>query len=208
MSLSAAEKAITSGFRAFKQAMDTSSYNIANASNEDHRLVKVRQEHEIVNGKGVGVRNAVPERQLNFAVERELDQISSTKSYYQEINNYNDRIQTLFGVPGTTTTLAYSIDTFFDSIYDLSVEPENIALRTNLVNQADTMARRINELSRELHSLRYEIDGEFNNVINELNYELEQVRQTQLAINLSEASDEDPTVLEDKRDNILRSIYE
>lgn len=206
MSVSLAEQSTLSGVRTLREAIGYVNQNIANATNENHHKIRVDQEHRIMNGRGYGVNNTVPTRQVDSFLLKKLHAINTDVGYADTLKHYNDRIQLLLGVPGTSDTLNAVIDDFFSSLSLLANNPENLALRNNTVIKAQFLADKISYMAQEIQRLRYEVDQEVANLVNRVNNDLDKIHSTMNVLGEIIANKTDSTALEDERDLALKNL--
>lgn len=203
MGLGVAENAALTSMKVHKRAFDTLSQNVANANNEDYSVKQVKFRSNVVNGEGVGVELGPIVRRLDEFVQSEFRNNFSILGGRDIIDDYNDRVQILFGKPGQAGTLSESLDDFFGLLKLSTSTPE---IRLQVVQKAKALADKISGIAYGLQELRYSADREIYETIQYVNQNLSQLGKVQEALAAIAGSSADNTSLLDERDAIIKNI--
>lgn len=164
-----------SGINASQAVLASISQNVANANTAGYSRQVVELEQQVINGRGVGVQVSAVKRVVDQFLVRELrTQISSLGSA-QAIETFFAEIQARFGTPGGNTTFGADLARFTTTLETLSANPEDPALRFDVVAAGDTLARNIKEFSEAIQRLRAETDKEIKASIADINTRLVEV---------------------------------
>lgn len=116
------------------------------------------------------------------------------------------RIETYFGGLNDTTGLKKDIGTFFDSLEELSKNPEIAGIKQIVKDAANTVTSSFNTLSHSLVSLKEQYASYTCSKINEINRTLDELNSLNIEISKATALGTQPNDLLDSRDRLLDSL--
>ncbi len=205
MSLSGLETAL-SGLRVSQQQLNVISSNISNVSTEGYSRKILPQSTVVVEGASVGVRGDAIIRKVDMNLERDLwTQVSSVASL-DTTAAYLNRIQEFHGSPELEISIAAEIADLRDTFSALSDSPEDTFLQRSVVDQADLVANKINDFSSLITEMRNDAQDEMDVSVNRINDLLGQIAEYNQEIKFNQAVNKTTAALEDKRDELVKSL--
>ncbi|MBW6525537.1 flagellar hook-associated protein FlgK [Sphingomonas sp. RHCKR7] len=193
MSINSILDAAVSGLHASQTALRTTSQNIANANTPGYARQRHNQEATRWNVE-VQEPTRIADRFLERAVyarSGEAERASITASYL-------DRIQNLFGTPGSESNLAARVSALLASATKLTGGSDPTLAAAGFVAQAQDTLRDVQDVSKQVRGIRGEIDVDIRNTVDRINPLLRQidslnqdiVRLTALHLNVSGPADQ------------------
>ncbi len=202
-----------SGLNAAKQALNTTSHNIANANNPSY----TRQEVLVTSvegvtsgsgaiGRGVNVQNV---RRLDneFLTDR-LNQLASQLSFSEARAGRLDNLDRISS--SSDTSLEGAMQAFFQAAQDLSVRPSDESLKQNFLFAAEEISTRLNGLFGNAATLAQETNLDIQASIDSVNTLSEQIAE--LNIQISDSTNFvgdvrlEPNDLIDRRDALIKQL--
>lgn len=156
-----------------KFGLDITGNNIANVNTPGYSrraaiLTETEQIKQNSNHLGTGV---VVQKIQNFREEyydKEIRNALSRVSNYENDTTYLQRLETILAEPGDTG-INEIVTEFFNKFEELTVKPESIALRQNLINVSTTLTDRINYSANSIADLRQEVKKKSSAVADSIN---------------------------------------
>ena len=152
MGLSVTLSNALSGMRIGQSALDTLSHNVANAGTPGYH----RRSISIIDTIGANstyAREGKLTRAFNQSLQSHYTRAVSDSGFSSVQSGYLDRVQVLFGKPGTTGSLDSAFTDFEASLSTLSTSPDNFATRAETVQKAQIMAQTLNRFTSDIQSL-------------------------------------------------------
>ncbi|MFO0388214.1 MAG: flagellar hook-associated protein FlgK [Alphaproteobacteria bacterium] len=206
MSLSIALNNALSGLRVNQKALQVLSNNIANANTAGYSRQVVSQSAVYLVGEGAGVSISDVSRKVDEYLARAVQLQNSTTSRATVLNDFNSRSQLLFGGPGSTNNLNSYLNSFFNSLQSLSLTPESSTQIANVVRGGKTFADQVVRIAQGLQDLRYEADKDIKSIVDNVNENLRQLHEINIAIANATTGGDNPVSLLDRRDALLRDM--
>ncbi len=175
MSLNIALFNAVSGLQLNQRALDVIAQNVANVNTEGYSRKIVHQESVILSGVGSGVRVADIARNVNEFMLKDLRGAESQLGTSQVLEQYYGRMQDLFGTLGSDNSLSALIAELAARLQGMATAPEDVAMQTEVGNQANLLAERIRTVATEIQSLRLQADQEIATAVTEINSDLTQI---------------------------------
>jgi flagellar hook-associated protein 1 FlgK len=206
-----------SALRYQQAALDIASTNIANASTDGY--VRRRVVGQTVgaaaspavwsrsNEIGSGVQSAGVERLVDPLLDTRVRREHARQSYLDLKSAAMGRIETGIAEP-SENGIAQAVKTFQKSLDDLNNAPTSDAARSQIVENAKTVADAFNIQS---HNLQDEVGDQRARVlatVQEINDTAQQLASTNLAISASSAGGSDTATLMDTRDRLSLRLSE
>lgn len=156
-----------------KFGLDITGNNIANVNTPGYsRRAAILTETEQIRQKGNHLGTGVVVQKIqNFREEyydKEIRNALSRVSNYENDTTYLQRLETILAEPGDTG-INEIVTNFFNKFEELTVKPESIALRQNLMNISTTLTDRINYSANSIADLRQEVKKKSSAVADNIN---------------------------------------
>lgn len=161
-----------SGLTAFRNVLNTTSHNIANAQTEGYSRQRVELDARNPQFTGAGyIGNGVE----SGAISRQFDtflttQLRSSLGASSEFNSYfdlADQIDSLLINPDVG--LSTALQDFFNSVQEVSDHPTSIASRQVMLTEGDTLANRFNLLDTRLEEMATQVNRDLDESVNDIN---------------------------------------
>jgi flagellar hook-associated protein 1 FlgK len=211
--INSAMSLITGALDADQVALNVTSNNVANASNESYtREVPNWSENQpiyingIAQGSGVTVTGGISQRDrvLNQRLDQQQQLSASTTSLLTALTT----LQSSF-TPASSSTSTGNIGTditnFFDSYTQLESDPSSNALRQNVLSTATTLASDISSTAASLNAQQASLDQSTVTVVAQVNALTTSLAQVNQQIQ-STSPNQDAGTLEDQRQSDLSQL--
>lgn len=205
MGLSALDSAL-SGLRVAQQQMSVLSNNISNVNTEGYTRKILPQEALTADAVTIGVKGGTIMRSVDLQLERDFwTQISST-NFYDVQAQYLDQIQEFHGPPDQELSIAAAVSDLRDNFLALSTVPDDLFSQQTTVNQAQFLAKKINDFAQLITQLRNDAQDQIEAGVNKINGLLEQIADLNRQISINNNSGKTTAALEDQRDMAAKEL--
>ena len=144
----------SSGLAATQTGIDLVARNIANAGVEGYTRKTANYQNLVAGTQDSGVFVASIGRGLDQFVQQQLLSETSQLSHASTTAEFLQRVDQLFGEPGSSASLDNLINEFHSSLQEASSSPESYAARETVVAQAQALTNQLNDISDNILSLR------------------------------------------------------
>lgn len=200
-----------------RRALDVTSHNIANADTEGYS----RQRAELVttrpytypsiyneghNGQvGTGVQVEAIIRLRDSLVDSRFRDEASLLGEWTHQSKTLQEIELIFGEP-SDSGLRSSLDDFWKSLQELSLNAESEDFRRPVRESADGMCDLFNTLNYQLKDFRKSLDGYLGNKVIAVNTNAQKIADLNKQISQIIGNNENPNDLMDKRDVLIDQL--
>ena len=194
-----------SGMRIGNASLDVLSHNVANAGTPGYHKRTV----SVIDTLGVNstyAREGKLTRAFNQSLQSHYTRAVSDSSFSSVKASYLDRVQVLFGKPGTTGSLDTVFSGLVSSLTSLSTSPDNFATRAETVQQAQVMAETLNRFSSDIQSLRREIENKLATSVDDINTQLSSLEKINNRLIDKGIDPSSRATLLDQRDRLVSSL--
>ncbi|TXN39503.1 flagellar basal body rod C-terminal domain-containing protein [Methylobacterium sp. WL7] len=157
MSLNALSNA-TAGLAATQAAINVVSQNVANAGTAGY--VKRTLTPVATGTNNLGVANGTITRSFDAAALKQLRLETSGAAYTSTKASIASQLDALYGAPGSGAALDGTLNTFTESLQELSANPTSAAARTTVVSNASALASQINGAAASVQNLRSGVEAQ------------------------------------------------
>ncbi|WCS25112.1 flagellar hook-associated protein FlgK [Methylobacterium sp. NMS14P] len=157
MSLNAISTA-TAGLAATQAAINIVSQNVANAGTAGYVKRTVSTVASGINNSGVAVGTIT--RSFDAAALGQLRLETSGAAYTGTKAGIATQLDALYGVPGSSTSLDGTLNTFTESLQELAANPTSAAARTTVLGNASALASLINSSANTVQNLRTGVESQ------------------------------------------------
>jgi len=202
----------TTGLYAAKTGLNVTAHNVANIETEGYSRQVINQSADTpistnnrygMLGSGVAV-NEITQMRSQYYDEKyrsnnALLGMYDTRSYFMnEVQSYLNEIE----LEGFTTTF----DSMYDALQELSKDPANLTVRTQVSNYAMSMCEYFNSLSTSLDQIQTECNYEVKNQVSRINSLSTQIATLTKQINTVEIGGQNANDLRDQRANLIDEL--
>lgn len=207
MGISSLDTALT-GLKIAQQQLNVLSSNVSNVGTPGYTRKILPQSTTVIGGEAVGVRADTMIRKVDINLERDLwTQVSGTSALSTEAE-YLNSIQQYHGAPDKELSVAATLSKLKDSFASLSDDPSNGFLLKATINQAETVADKINDFAGMLTQMRNDAQSEMKVSVSRINDLLDQIADLNRQIKSNGYLGKSSANLEDLRDNAIKSLSE
>ena len=207
MGLSVTLSNALSGMKIGQNALDVLSYNVANAGTPGYH----KRSLSVVAALGVNstyAREGALTRTFNQSLQQHYTRAVSDSGFASVQSSYLDRVQTLFGMPGTIGSLDEAFNAFETSLTSLSTSPDSFAARADTVQKAQVLASTLNRLTTDIQSLRQEVESRIATSVNDINAQLSSLEKINNRLADQGIDPGSRATLLDQRDRLVSSLSE
>src|SRR6187549_3053342 len=168
MSIGQALNTSLSGLRATQAGMSLIASNVANAQTSGY----IRKSMELItstSSDGGSVRVGAINRELDQYVQRQLRVETAGGSYAALRAAFYQRLQGLYGAPGSDSSLETAFNNFTSAVQSLVTSPDSPAARSVVLSNAQVLAQTLNGLTSDIQSLRGDAENGLADAVNTAN---------------------------------------
>jgi flagellar hook-associated protein FlgK len=199
----------TGAINAYRQALSTTSNNIANVDTPGYsrRELQIEESFPVERGSfsfGSGAKAEAVARAYDEFIERSLRDATSDLEQNEPVIAHSNRIIDILGTE--SASLANALDGFFNATETLSTDPTSSNFRRDLLNSSTVVASRFNGLAEQLDRVNNESKQAFSDAVGSLNALSAQLLKVNQSLGTRSDVDKQPPFLLDQRDAILRDM--
>ncbi|MFH1194315.1 MAG: flagellar hook-associated protein FlgK [bacterium] len=194
----------------YQKALTVTSNNIANSNNANYSRQKVYLSTEqpdmnagISFGNGVKISDVL--RVRNQLTDTQIRSYNAKSFSSQKDSVIYGHIETLLSEP-SELGVSNLMNTFFDSWEELSTDPTSIQLRTNVVQNADKLSGKIQNIYDGLMELRSDTRSEIFKAVDEVNNITTQLNTINKQIYTASVTNNSANDFLDQRDALLERL--
>ena len=200
MSLSQALSAAISGLNANQSSLALVAANIANADTPGYVRKTAVQVAAAGSNTGIGVRITAVQRELDQYVQRQLRVESAGAAYANTRAQFYERLQTVYGAPGSDNALEAVYNNFTSALQALSASPDDPATRNAVISTAQLLTQQLNQMSDSIIGLRGDAELGIAGAVSQANEAMSQIAALNQQIAGSTRNDGETATLMDQRD--------
>ncbi len=207
------------GLSVHQTALNTTGHNIANADNKQFARQRVTMESmdplydpslNRASGPGQlgqGVTVAQVERIRNAFYDDQISNGVNSQHYWETKSTFLIQMEKVFNEPSDNTLRSLS-DRFWSAWQDLAAHPADMAHREVVVERAQGLVTRIQDIYSKLDTLRNQANNRVIANVDRINSLAAQVRDYNERILKLEALGDNPNDLKDRRDAAIEKLSE
>ena len=208
MSLNVALTNAISGLHLNQAALDVVAQNVANVNTEGYSRKIVQQQTVVLGGMGSGVEITEIARNVNEYVLKDMRAAMSQVNDSRVQDEFYARMQDLFGSLNSDTSISAYMTNLATRFQTLVNAPEDVALRSEVVAQADQLAQQFRTIATAIQEMRLAADRSINDGVNGIQTQLTKIHELNLKIAEHKALELPLTDLQDQRDIAFNQIAE
>ena len=200
MSLSQALAISLSGLRTTQAGLSLVAGNVANAQTPGYVRKTLQQDTTVAGGIGGGVRVAAVNRVIDEYVQRQLRVETSGGSYAALRANFYQRIQQIYGEPGSASSFETVFNNFTNSVQTLVTSPESAAARSIVLSSAQVLGQYFNGMTADIQALRGDAENGLADAVANANNAMQKIAAINAQLAHSPESNATTAALKDQRD--------
>jgi flagellar hook-associated protein 1 len=198
-----------SALRAFQQAIEVTSNNVANASTPGYDEESIELDTALPQDAGgfaigSGVNVAGVQRAYSQAATTQLNTSQSSLSQLTALQNYTSQIDNLFGT--TAGGLTTALQTYYSGWSAVADDPTSTSAREALLGDATALAANLNSTSSQLQGLNSDVNTRITADVNQINSISTQISSLNTQIAQGSAAGQAPNQLLDQRDELVSNL--
>ncbi len=205
MRLSTILNTANKGLSVTQAGLDVVASNVSNKDSVGYVRRSLSNIEEIAGGRVTGTRTASVTRMLDRIVQRQLWSETSSSAFAGTRSDALGALDRLYGAPGSTGSLNSTFERFTTSLSQLKNEPSNYATRKIVLDSAQDLATRLNDLSAGIQDLRAEAESGIDSAITRINGLLSELKTANGRI-VNAPADMAKASLEDDRDRVITEL--
>lgn len=206
MSLTQALAAAAAGLRATQAGMGLVSSNVANAETPGYVRKTLVQTTTVAGGLAVSVRAGAVNREIDAYLQKQLRTESAGGSYASTRAQFYDRLQLLFGQPGSDSALETSYNKFTAALQTLTTTPDSYSTRAAVLTAAQTLTQQLNGLTKSIQQLRTDAQNGMSDAVQTANEAMRQIAAINRQLAGISVDDASAAVLKDQRDRYIDQL--
>lgn len=200
------------GMAVSQSALNTTSHNIANKATEgfSRQRVDVLTNPAVGDGQkriGTGSRLGAISRTNNPWLEKQLEREGSNLAFLEGRSGALKRLESAFNEQ-TVKGLNNSISDFFNGFRELASNPESLAIRTVVRDNATALIKTFQDMDRQINSVTSELNNNIETGIREVNEHAKEIARLNEKIAAIEITGADANDERDRRDLLIKKISE
>jgi flagellar hook-associated protein 1 FlgK len=202
---------------AHTEGLNTIGHNLSNASTEGYSRQRVqleafepiyfpqlnREETPGQLGQGVVVKSV--DRLRDLLLDQNIVRQQSQEGYWESRDNYALQLEQIYNEPTESSTRSH-LDRFWDAWQELSVHPEEMAARENLVSRGQTFLDSVHDRFQRLTALRETVDQDIQAQVKQVNDITREIAGLNELITKSRALGDNPNDVLDRRDLLVDKL--
>jgi len=206
MSLSQVLATAASGLRASQAGLTVVAGNVANAQTPGY-VRKVADQVTTSAGEfGSGVRVAAINRELDQYVQRQLRVESSGASYADLRSSFYDRLQGIYGVPGSDSALETVFNKLTTALQALATSPEDASARSAVLSSAQVLTQQLNSMTTDVQGLRNDAELGLADSVAKANEAMKHIADINRQLGVTDSNDATTATLLDQRDQAIDQL--
>ncbi|KHD86417.1 flagellar hook protein FlgK [Heyndrickxia ginsengihumi] len=200
-----------------QSALYTVGNNVANANTEGYTRQRVnltptdeyptvaRNRPQMAGQIGTGVEAGSVQRVREKFLDVQYRDNNNTLGYW---NARSDSLSQMEDVMNDTSDsgLSNTLEDFWESIQDLSTNPEDVSARSVVIERGETVADTFHYLSQSLSTIKSNLGSEISVSVNDINSILKRIGDLNKQISQQEVNGYLPNDLYDQRDNLVDQL--
>lgn len=175
MSLSQALGTSAAGLRAAQAGLSLVASNIANAQTPGYVRKTLSLEATSAGATGTSVRTGAINREIDQFVQKQLRVETAGGSYTSALTAFYQRLQQIYGAPGSDSALETIFNKFTGALQDLATNPETVASRSAAINSGQVLAQHLNAMSDDIQSLRSDAEAGLADAVSKANDAMQKI---------------------------------
>jgi flagellar hook-associated protein 1 FlgK len=208
MSLAQALATAVSGLRTSQAGLTIVAANVANAQTPGYVRKTLDQVAAAAGPVGVSVRVAAINRELDQYVQRQLRTETSGGAYADMRARFYERMQQIYGDPGSSTTLETVFNDFTAALQALTTSPESASARSAVLSAAQVLAQQLNGTTLDIQALRTDAELGLSDAVAKANDAMQHIARINRLLGTANGTDSTAATLLDERDGYVAQLSE
>jgi flagellar hook-associated protein 1 FlgK len=199
-----------SGLSSQQAVISNTANNIANVNTEGYTRRRVELEARPSARAGLSLGRGVEATSIKRLGDEFLERVSREAGAAKEAaggaSDLLERAQGVFDITGDSPTIGSTMEKFFGAIGDLTTDPSNSELRSNVLEQGNLLTSTINRSFNHIAELQTEADERISHEIQTVNGLLDEIATLNTRVAEIEGGGTDAASERDSRDTALNKL--
>jgi flagellar hook-associated protein 1 FlgK len=206
MSLAQALATAVSGLRASQAGLALVASNVANAETPGYVRKTMDQVASSVGGLSGSVRITAVNRELDQYIQRQLRTETSGGAYADMRARFYERLQQLYGDPGSATALETTYNNFTSALQSLTTSPESSTARRDVLSAAQVLAQQLNGMTSDIQGVRTDAELGLSDAVAKANDAMQQIARINQQLGSARPGESTTAALLDQRDTYIQEL--
>ena len=206
MSLTQALSTAIAGLRVTQASLSLVAANVANADTPGYVRKTATQVEVLAGEAGIGVRLAAVSRELEQYLQRQLRTETSGGAYADLRAKFYDRLQQIYGEPGSAGALETTFSTFTAALQALAATPESSSARNNALNTAQVLTQQLRGMTADLQLLRSDAELALSDATRQANDAMQAIARINQQLGTATSPEATTASLLDQRDIAISQL--
>ena len=196
-----------SGLTATQASLSVIAGNIANMQTPGYVTQSATQVATQFGGEsGDSVQVVSVNRTLDQFVQQQLWTESAGGGYADLNANFYQQLQSVYGQPGSSTTLDSVFNGFTSAVQALTTSPNSPSAQSQTIAAAQSLAQQLNGATSSIQSLRSQADAGLATDVQQANNALQQIANINQQLAAGTSNDSAAAALQDQRDQYIGQV--
>ena len=206
MSLAQALANAVTGLRTTQSGLALVAGNVANAETPGYVRKTILQTTSGAGAYGVGVRIVGINRTLDQYLQSQFRTESAGGAYASLQSQYYQRLQMIYGAPGSQGGIESIYTRFTTALQALSTSPDDYSARANVLTSAQALTQQLNRMTADIQALRSDAEFGIADSVARANEAITQIASLNRQLATSSTSDAAAATLMDQRDRYVDEL--
>ena len=208
MSLTQALNTAMAGLRVTQAGLSVVAGNVANADTAGYVRKTATQVATTAGDFGISVRSEGINRELDLYVQKQLQIEGSGAAYAGLRADFYQRLQQIYGEPGSDAALETAFNKFTAAVQALSTTPDSTSNRAVVLSAAQVLAQHLNGMTADIQALRTDAELSLADAVRQANEAMDKIASLNKKLASSQGKDSTTAALQDQRDAYVNQLSE
>lgn len=180
--------------------------NVANAETPGYIRKTMDQVASSAGGAAVSVRISSVNRELDQYIQRQLRTETSGGAYADLRARFYQRLQQIYGNPGSATALETVFNNFTTSLQTLTTSPESPTARRDVLSAAQVLVQQLNNTTADIQGMRTDAELGLADAVANANNAMQQIARINGQLGSAREGEATTAALMDERDNYVQQL--
>jgi len=208
MGISSVLSTALQGLSVTSSALEVVSANVANADTTGYTSKSLTVRTLITNGTASSVIEGNVRRDVDSLLVKQIRQENAGLGYVEILEKYYGQLDSLYGEPGSETSIDTLYANFQSSLDALVASPDDYTTREQFLRDAQTLAESLNDMSDNIQAMRLQAEQEISDTVDQINSLLQSISDINTQLSGSAQFSSPDADLLDLRDGYLLELSE
>jgi len=187
-------------------ALRVTSNNIANVNTPGYARRMVNLSAQVVGGQTAGTQVANIQRIVDNYLDKEVLDAGSNAARYDVQSSLMNQLNATLGQPGDGHSIGSELDALYSALGQAGLDTGSLASRLGVINQFQTLAQSVSDLSTAIAGLRANADQQVGSAVTQANSLIKQIAALNPLVQHAVITGDKATGLIDQRDQLVQQL--